>query len=293
MSLTVDSARATLGLSASCTLTRSGTTGSMIVGGSNQNLRLTAATQPYSILAVFAASGNSFDIDFDTNNVAASTTWVAGTAQVETATAAGTITTAGNATVTVTSTGMTGSPLAISVAVALTDTAATWAGKVRTALAANATIAARFVVSGTTTAIVLTRKPTVTYTVTDGTLSIYAANDASLNIALADDTSAGITEAATSANTTAGVASNGMMLYDANGSDIDTNPIILTSTQGISFSVTGTGGVTIAGDTLINLPLAPNSSVVMASTTEVYMEDLYVLTATGGSCALAITVVGS
>jgi hypothetical protein len=115
-----------------------------------------------------------------------------GTAQVETATAAGTITLAGNALVTVTSAGMTGSPISISVPVLLADTPTLWAAKVRTALRANSVINSKFVVSGSTTAIVLTAR-------------VKAANDATLNIALDNDDSTGITTASTSANTTAGV----------------------------------------------------------------------------------------
>ncbi len=116
-----------------------------------------------------------------------------GIAQVETATAAGTIATSGNMTATVTAAGMTGSPIATSVAVLIGDTPDTWAGKVRTALAGVANITALFDVGGSGSQIVLTRK-------------IAAANDATLNIALADGTSVGVTPAATSANTRAGSA---------------------------------------------------------------------------------------
>jgi hypothetical protein len=115
------------------------------------------------------------------------------TRQVETATAAGTIGTGGNATVIVTANLMTGSPRTVPVAVTAGDSAATWAGKVRTALAADATVAAFFTVSGTTTAIILTA-------ITP------AANDSSMNVSLANGTNTGITAAPTSANTTAGVA---------------------------------------------------------------------------------------
>lgn len=131
-----------------------------------------------------------------------------GVFQVETATVVATITTAGDATVTVTATGMTGSPLAISVAVAEDDTASLVAGKIRTALAANAVIAALFTVSGATDKVILTAR-------------LSAANDAALNIATADGTCVGITPAASSANTTAGVkgdyrgAGSGTTLVDS------------------------------------------------------------------------------
>ncbi len=114
-----------------------------------------------------------------------------GTAQVETATAVGTIGTAGNASVTITSAGMPSSPLLVSVAVASSDAAATWAQKVRDALAAHQIVSKFFAVSGTTTAIVLTAR-------------IIAANDTTLNIALDNGTCTGITPAPTSANTTPG-----------------------------------------------------------------------------------------
>ena len=113
-------------------------------------------------------------------------------AQVETAVAVGTITLTGNATVTVTAAGMTGSPKSISVAVLENDTAAQWADKVRTALGLDADVTALFSVSGADENIILTRLAP-------------AANDATLNIALANDTCTGITDDATSNDTTAGV----------------------------------------------------------------------------------------
>lgn len=129
-----------------------------------------------------------------------------GTAQVETATAAGTATGNGNVTVTITSAIVDGSPLAITVPISSGDSAATWAGKVRTALAANLAVSKRFSVGGSTTSIQLTAK-------------VAATNDATLNIALANGSpSPGITPAATSADTTAGVADTvtpTLTLYDA------------------------------------------------------------------------------
>jgi len=115
-----------------------------------------------------------------------------GVFQVETATAAGTVATAGNASVVVTAAGMTGSPITVDVPVALNDTANAIALAIRTTLAANAVIAAFFTVSGATDKVILTRTKS-------------AANDATINIAIADGTSVGVTTAASSANTTAGV----------------------------------------------------------------------------------------
>lgn len=114
--------------------------------------------------------------------------------QVETAVVVGTITGEGNASVTVTAAGMTGSPKTISVAVALSDDASAVAGKIRTALNADSAVTALFTVGGTGANVTLTK-------------TVPTANDATLNIAYANDTCTGLTADATSDNTTAGVAS--------------------------------------------------------------------------------------
>lgn len=168
-----------------------------------------------------AASTNVFAIAPTTGSTSGSTAWTAGAAQVETGTAAGSITLTGNASVIVTAAGMTGSPKTISVAVTNGDTAATWAGKVRTALASDADVSALFSVGGSTTAISLTRLPTATFTVPGGTLNLYAANDATINISLDNGTCTGITTAATSANTTTGVLTAGTKVYDGDQKDAE------------------------------------------------------------------------
>lgn len=121
--------------------------------------------------------------------------------QVETATAAGAVTGNGNASVVITSAVVAGSPLTVPVAVTNGDSAATWAGKVRTALGATAAVTDDFSVGGSSTAIVLTRLAA-------------ALNDTTLNISLATGTATGITAAPTSANTTAGSlpAENGIWI---------------------------------------------------------------------------------
>ena len=119
-----------------------------------------------------------------------------GTAQVETATVLGTIgpAGAGNATVIVTAANMSGTPKTVSVAVANDDTASQVATKIRTTLAADVTVGAFFSVSGSGANVVLTVKSVV-------------ANDATMNISIANGTCSGLTTAATSSNTTAGVDS--------------------------------------------------------------------------------------
>lgn len=113
--------------------------------------------------------------------------------QVETATVGGAATADADVIVTVTAAGMTGSPKAINVAVENGDSAATVAGLIRAALAADSAVAALFTVGGSSATVTLTRITS-------------AANDATINIAI-DGTSntTGVPDAASSANTTAGV----------------------------------------------------------------------------------------
>jgi hypothetical protein len=122
-----------------------------------------------------------------------------------------------------TAAGLTGSPLTVNVP--LTTTAHTTAALIATAcretLAANTAVAAMFTIGGTSAAVTLTRKPSASFTVPDGTLDLYHANDGTLELVV--PTSLGVT-GATSSNTTAGVASAGVKLYD-NGVNFEGRPI--------------------------------------------------------------------
>ena len=150
-----------------------------------------------------------------------------GTRQVETATGVGTVTGAGNVRVTLTASGMDGSPLAIDVPVTLGQTASQWMATVRGYFSTTPQVQMYFVVSGSGTNMVLTRK------------SPYAGNDSTLNIAIAQTTATGITAAPTSVNTTAGVAfspMNEITFYDANvsvaASQVGTSVLLNTSVTG-------------------------------------------------------------
>jgi hypothetical protein len=114
-----------------------------------------------------------------------------GIKQVETATIVGTITGDGDASVTVTAAGMTGSPKTLLVPVLNGDTASVVAGKIRTALSADVDVIALFTVGGTGAAVSLTKL-------------IAADNDSTLNIAYTNGTCTGLTPNATSANTVEG-----------------------------------------------------------------------------------------
>ncbi len=99
----------------------------------------------------------------------------------------------GNATVVVTSNGMTGSPITLSVPVKSLDSASIVAGKIKTAIESNDNITALYDVEVSGSDVILTAKAPL-------------ANVSNLNMALSNGTCAGLTNVSSSANTTAGVA---------------------------------------------------------------------------------------
>ena len=214
--MNVSSASSNLSLKATVSATRPGYIGAVAVDSGGKT-SYADADYAYKTYFLIAGGFSVATLNLATGD-ATGTAWTSPIHQVETATAAGTVTTAGDATITVTAAGLTGSPLAISVAVALSDTPTLWAAKVRTALAADAAVGAMFDISGATTAIILTRKAKASYNIGPDTVDISYANDATLNVAIANDTSAGITAAASSVNTTAAVETAGVTIWN---DDID------------------------------------------------------------------------
>ena len=192
--MTLTQAQTTYGLRAFGTPTGINIANDVQLGTPTSILRYNdTPTVAYS-LAMLIQDGDNLTMDFETGAVSGT---VAGTAQVETQTvvAAAGATTAGNLNVTVTSAIVTGSPLVIPVALTLADdTAAKVATKIRAALNATAAITDHYTVGGTGD----------DYSLTTSAVD-HAANDSTLNLAHANDTSAGITNATTSTNTTAGV----------------------------------------------------------------------------------------
>jgi hypothetical protein len=282
--------RATIGLTTKATPTSTAVNGSVQIGDNPQTITFPDADVAYSVRAFFAAGSPEFDLATTTGSTLGSTAWVAGAAQVETATAAGTCTTSGNITVTVTSAGMTGSPLAITVPIVSGDTAAVWAGKVRTSLAANATIAERFTVSGTTTAIVLTRKPGTVLTADNETVNLFLATDATLNIAIAAGTT-GITAAPTSETNPAGTVTSGVLIRDGDAKDFEGVTIPTCTPKAVLLVNGGTAALEIDGsNSLADLDIEGGSSILFAGGNVLNGETE--LTIVGSSTFLTVTVLG-
>jgi len=127
----------------------------------------------------------------DTSGITVTNSADTGTNQIETATIVGTVTGDGNATVILTAAGMTGSPISKSVALLLNDTPTQSAAKIVTALIADANITTLFNIVSSSADIIITRL-------------VPAANDGTLNLSYANDTCTGLTDDATSTDTTAG-----------------------------------------------------------------------------------------
>jgi len=178
----------------------------------------------------------------------------AGVLQVETATVLGAIGASGtgNATVITTAAGMTGSPITTSVAVANNDTAAQVAAKIITALGLNSDITDKFTIGGTGATVTLTR------------VSPALANDATLNISVNNGTCTGLTPALTSANTTAGVVADGAnAIATAIRAALNADAVIAAffTVSGATDKAILTRTTAAANDATINIAIADGTSV--------------------------------
>ena len=209
------------GLEATASPRGSNVSNSVRLGKGNASTALSSATKIVTFDAIMQGSSSDLVVDVSDLDSTGTTAWSAGTIQVVTATAAGTITGSGNAEVVVTAANVPGSPLTFSVAVESGDLPAAWAAKVRTALAADATLSQYFDAGGSLTGITLSSKPTLSHTVQGASIGAYPANDATLNISLDNGTCTGITTAATSADTIAGSASSGVYVPALDGNDFE------------------------------------------------------------------------
>lgn len=162
----------------------------------------------------------------------------------------------GNATVVVTSSGMTGSPITQAVPVASSDTASIVASKIKTAIEENANITALYDVSVSSTDVVLTAKMPV-------------ANVSTLNIALSNGTCAGLTAVSTSTNTTAGVAAVKQQenIYVTGTIGTAGNATVIVTAAGMANSPITLSVPVASGDsstvvaTKVNATLAQNSDI--------------------------------
>ena len=221
--MNLSNTRATVGLSTKATPLSTLVQGGVQIGANNESYTVNANVA-YSLQAFFSASGNTLTLNHLTGATSSTPAFVVGTAQVETATAVGTVATSGTGTktvtVVVTAAGMTNTPKSFSVAVAANDTATLWAAKVRVVLSADSDVSSFFAVSGTAALIVLTRKPATVVSAGITHPLHYANVDFNISLAAGANTT-GITAAPTSVNSPTGVATSGVLVYDGDAKDFE------------------------------------------------------------------------
>ena len=296
--------RATFGLNARATPVKSGTSGTVQIGFNSEGVAITA-TKQVSFQAIIVGSTSELVIDVsDLDSTGTTPAWTAGNAQVETATvvAAGGITTNGTATATVTATGMTGSPKVISVPLNTIQhtTANLIAVAFTAALNADSAYSALFTATASGAAIITTRKPSSTYTLNGTSVPVHAANIANLNLAIYKGSSEGITTAATSADTTSGVATVGCNVPDLDGNDFEGEPTGgLTSVDAIyikNASTSHANAIMTQGTVLTDYLLTPGDIFQVAGTTGLLpVSDINIQPSANGdqSCFLSITIAGA
>ena len=237
----------------------------------------------YAVSARLTTASTTATLDVQSGVCTGSAAFVAGTAQVETATvvAASGATSNGNCIVTVTGSSLTGSPLAVTIALTTASTTATLVAAVLAAgLQANAAIAAKYTVTSSGANIILT--------VNANSDSNYIANDATLNIAI--PSGLGITAAPTSTDTTAGVATSGVQVLDGGGTDFEGVTLVsMARIYALEINVTSGSASATNGTQVLTLPCKLwNTSGITGS---MLTADLVITALTAGT-NVTVTVIG-
>lgn len=259
------------------------TTGRVTVGTSAAQQSFATADIGYAISTRLTTSSTTATLDVQTGVCTGSAAFVAGVAQVETATvvAAAGATSSGNCIVTVTGSTLTGSPLAVTIPLTTSaNTATLVASALASGLNANTAIAAKYSVASSGADIILTVKADAN--------GNYLANDGTLNIAIPGGL--GITAAATSADTTAGVVSSGVQVLDGDGKDFEgvTLPS-MARIYALEINVTSGSASASNGTQVFTLPCKIwNTSGITGS---MLTADL-VMTATSAGTNITITALG-
>jgi hypothetical protein len=279
----IKSALTGYGSSFSATPTSSLTTGTFVIGAAATQQSFTTADIGYAISAKLTTSSTTATLDVQTGICTGSAAFVAGVAQVETATvvAAAGATSSGDCIVTVTGSTLTGSPLAVTIPLTTSaNTASLVASALAAGLKANAAISEKYTVTSSGDNIVLTVKADAN--------GNFVANDSTLNIAI--PSGLGITAASTSTDTTAGVASSGVQVLDGDGKDFEGVTIpSMARIYSLEINVTSGSATATNGTQVLTLPCKIwNTSGITGS---MLTADL-VITATSAGTNLTIVAIG-
>lgn len=282
--MAISSATAVYGMNCTGTFSDTGLqSGSVQIGPSQTGVPFTSATIGYGLKGELTTSGNTFVLDVQAGS-ATGTSYVAGTAQVETATvvAASGCTSNGNCSLTFTSAAVTGSPLTVVVALTTASNTATLvAAALAAGLAANTAIAAVWTVTSSGADIIFTR-------IADANGYKYA-NEAGTNLAI--PSGLGLTAAATSANTTAGVVTSGTSIT-VGGDGKDFEGVALSSIAtlyGILVDVTSGSATASNGTHTFPLPAMFYNSTGFTGT---FITADLTITATAAATVVKITALG-
>ena len=259
------------------------TTGRVTVGTSAAQQSFATADIGYAISSRLTTSSTTATLDVQTGVCTGSAAFVAGVAQVETATviAAAGATSSGNCIVTVTGSTLTGSPLDVTIPLTTSaNTATLVASALASGLNANTAIAAKYSVASSGADIILTVKVDAN--------GNYLANDGTLNIAIPGGL--GITAASTSTGTTSGVVSSGVQVLDGDGKDFE--GVTLPSMARIyALEINVTSGSATASNGTQVLPLPCKIWNTSGFTGSMLTADL-VITATSAGTNITITALG-
>lgn len=217
--MTLTNSRATIGLQTRFTPTNTGVLGQIPIGENNQNILYPYADSAYSLQVFFSNGGE--DCSFNPLNglvFSPSSSWVAGTAQVEYILPTGQASANGDITITITS-NLFYPAKSFVVPILSGEINSDYTPKIVAALKADTTISFYFDVDGSTD-FTLTRKPQNIIQGSNISVNYYSANDSTLNIAIAAG-STGINSITTSTNQVAGVATSGVLVVDGDGKDIE------------------------------------------------------------------------
>ena len=281
--MTIASALTNNGTSFTASPASSLTTGRVTVGTSAAQQSFATADIGYAISTRLTTSSTTATLDVQTGVCTGSAAFVAGVAQVETATviAAAGATSSGNCIVTVTGSTLTGSPLDVTIPLTTSaNTATLVASALASGLNANTAIAAKYSVASSGADIVLTVKADAN--------GNYLADDGTLNIAIPGGL--GITAASTSTGTTSGVVSSGVQVLDGDGKDFEgvTLPS-MARIYALEINVTSGSASASNGTQVFTLPCKIwNTSGITGS---MLTADL-VITATSAGTNLTITALG-
>ena len=258
-------------------------TGIVQIGASQTAVQFPTADIGYAIGYEIVASAGTVTLDLQSGVATGSAAYVAGTAQVETATvvAASGAASNGNCSLTFTSAAVTGSPLTVVVPLTTASNSATLvAAALAAGLAANTAIAAVWTVTSSGADIIITRK-------SDANGYKYA-NESGTNLAIPGGL--GITAAATSADTTAGVVSSGVRITDGDGKDFEGVTLVsMARLYSLEINVTSGSASAANGTQVLTTPSKFwNSS---GNTGSLLTADL-VITATAAATNGTVTVIG-